>query len=512
MKLTYGLLEELLRKELDISRVKEELSDRIVEEIALYPGEDNEENKKEKILYLTDDIKVTGEKILLVTDKETDQWHVTVSGEKTLAVISRIISWYQHFVEWQHRCTILAEVEHDLGALLEEGMKFLGTRWMIVDREYRYVEVKPAFSMWEEMFYGDIKEIPGDVLEELYYTNPKFDDTFQTKGICIYHQDVFTKDTMYYYNIFQETFYLGRILMIIPQNIKIERSVQVLEFLCQLIEDCYQYIKFQKNQNRINDMFAELFQKLLNGNTVSEEETETVLKGRGWKREQKYELLCLASHGYVHSEQTLEYYAQQMEKQFADCGAVCRENRICCIHNLSLEKDKKFRQKLSGYIRENLFKVGISNPFYEITEADRYKKQAEKALDIGRETRTNLWRYDFADYVSEYTMQKCTEEYPAEDLCPANLRKIMDYDRTHEGSQLTETLYHYYTCNFNAQKAAEKLFVHRTTFFYRMSKIQKLAAFHIEDPGETCQILLALMALKDEQRGENNDKINRNRH
>ena len=62
-------------------------------------------------------------------------------------------------------------------------------------------------------------------------------------------------------------------------------------------------------------------------------------------------------------------------------------------------------------------------------------------------------------------------------ICPGNLRKIIEYDRTHEGSQLTETLYHYYTCNFNAQKAAEKLFVHRTTFFYRMSKIQKLAAF-----------------------------------
>lgn len=77
---------------------------------------------------------------------------------------------------------------------------------------------------------------------------------------------------------------------------------------------------------------------------------------------------------------------------------------------------------------------------------------------------------------------------------------------------MTETLYHYYTCNFNAQKAAEKLFVHRTTFFYRMSKIQKLAAFHIEDSKETCQVLLALMALKYEQRGEDNDKINCNRH
>ena len=43
-------------------------------------------------------------------------------------------------------------------------------------------------------------------------------------------------------------------------------------------------------------------------------------------------------------------------------------------------------------------------------------------------------------------------------------------------------------------------------------EIQKLAAFHIEDSKETCQVLLALMALKYEQRGEDNDKINCNRH
>ena len=499
MKLTYGLLEELLGNEWNISSVKEKLSDRSIEEIALYPGKNIGGSRKKNVLYLTNDIRVTGDDILLVTDGDTDQWHITAAGEKTLQIISMVLSWYHHFVEWQHRCIILAEVEHDLGSLLEESVKFLEIRWMIVDREYRYVEVKPALSLWKGMFFGDIKEIPSQMIEELYYADPRFDETFQKKGICIYEQNIFTKDTMYYYNIFQETFYLGRILMIVPKEKQIRRAVQVLDFLCQLIEDCYQYIKFQKNQNRMNDRFQGIFQKLLNGKSVSGEDVEAVLAGKGWKREQNYEMLCLVSNGYAHSEQTLEYYAQQMEKQFQGCGAVYMEDRICCIHNLSLEQDKKFRQKLSGYIRENLFKVGISNSFGEFTEAARYKKQAEAALDIGREKRANLWRYDFADYVSDYTMRKCTEEYPAEDLCPDNVRKIIAYDRTHKDSQLMETLYHYYTCNFNAQKAADRLFVHRTTFFYRMSKIQKIAAFHIEDPEETCQVLLALMALKYEK-------------
>lgn len=512
MKLTYGLLEELLRGKLNISMVKEELSHRDIDEIALYPGSDSAESTNKNILYLTDDIRVTGDEILLVTDQKTEQWHVTVSDEKTLQTISMILSWYHHFVEWQHRCTILAEVEHDLGALLEECADFQGSKWMLVDREYRYIEIRPALAGWGENILQNEETIPRHIIEELYQEDPQFDETFQNKGICIYSQEMFTKDVLCYYNIFQETFYLGRILIRIPRRIKTDCMLQVLDFLCQLIEDCYQYNKYQQSRHRHDGENSTFFRKLLNGDNVSDKEVTEVLSQLLWKADQKYEILCLISNGYAHSEQTLEYYALQIEEQFSNCIALRKENHIYVLHNLSFEKDKKFRQELSGFIRENLFNVGISNSFDSVRESYLYYRQAEKALKIGRAIHPSLWRYDFADYVSDYTMQKCTEEYPAEDLCPGNLRKIIDYDRIHEGSQLTETLYYYYTCNFNAQKASEKLFVHRTTFFYRMSKIQKLAAFHIEDPKETCQVLLALMALKHEQRGENNDKINRNRH
>lgn len=38
-----------------------------------------------------------------------------------------------------------------------------------------------------------------------------------------------------------------------------------------------------------------------------------------------------------------------------------------------------------------------------------------------------------------------------------------------------DTLYQYIRCGVNASVAAEKLFIHRTTFSYRMRKINSLA-------------------------------------
>lgn len=71
----------------------------------------------------------------------------------------------------------------------------------------------------------------------------------------------------------------------------------------------------------------------------------------------------------------------------------------------------------------------------------------------------------------------------------------MEYDRQHPGSELTRTLYQYYISQFNGQLAADRLFIHRTTFFYRLNKIRKIASFHPENPKETAQILLAFQLM-----------------
>ena len=91
------------------------------------------------------------------------------------------------------------------------------------------------------------------------------------------------------------------------------------------------------------------------------------------------------------------------------------------------------------------------------------------------------------------------EQFPVLDYCPENLRTIIEYGESNRDNTLLDTLYEYYANQFQVQAAADKLFIHRTTFFYRMNKIQSLASFHPDDLRETSQIMLALYALKSKQ-------------
>jgi len=65
---------------------------------------------------------------------------------------------------------------------------------------------------------------------------------------------------------------------------------------------------------------------------------------------------------------------------------------------------------------------------------------------------------------------------------------------------LSRTLETYYNCKFNAAEAAKQLYIHRTTFFYRLNKIRQIAAIDFDDPGQRLQILLYFALAREEQR------------
>ncbi|MBR5995570.1 MAG: helix-turn-helix domain-containing protein [Eubacteriaceae bacterium] len=70
---------------------------------------------------------------------------------------------------------------------------------------------------------------------------------------------------------------------------------------------------------------------------------------------------------------------------------------------------------------------------------------------------------------------------PSEDLYSPVLKTLLLHDSEHPELPLTETLYAYLCCHFNESRAAETLFIHRTTFLYRMNKLRSLVQLDLED-------------------------------
>ena len=104
--------------------------------------------------------------------------------------------------------------------------------------------------------------------------------------------------------------------------------------------------------------------------------------------------------------------------------------------------------------------------------------------------------------MTDYIMQQCLSRYTARDLCPQELMKLLCYDEQHPEMELTKTLEIYYHCKFNAAEAAKQLFIHRTTLFYRLNKIQQIANINHDDPNIRLQILLSFAMMQEENKNQ----------
>lgn len=409
------------------------------------------------------------------------------------AQVNRALELYQRYLIWREESLRFCHVEHDLTGLLNCAKAFLGWDSHIINREYRTdSEIMGQFR----------KNIPGEGnmsredVEKLYYDDPDFHKTFQTRGVQPYPQFRTEGKFLYYYNIFQEEFYLGRMLLLVPMEHRGLGARKLMEQLCADAAECYRFLYLRRREGGRGYRFYDLWRAMLAGQMKDAALLREGLARLGWTAEDTYQILYLTPVGYSYDPHALKFYAVQLESALPNCVAAEMEGGLYCLRNLSAEENGDFRQNLGVFLRESLFRAGISNPFPGFFDSPRYCRQAQEAMALGQKKSPSLWRYDFCDYVSDYVRTKCLEQYPPRDLCPRNLRRLLDYEASHPGSDLVNTLYQYYANQFNAQQAAQKLFIHRTTFFYRMNKIQSIAAFHPEDPEETTQLLLALQALK----------------
>lgn len=434
-----------------------------------------------------------GTDTLYLTTQPNSQPTRNILKLSSLQQINEALRSHQLYLGWREQCLRLAYVEHDMNTLLDVSAGFLGWDLWIVTPDY-WMDVG-AVKHFSNHLQSNTR-IPQAEVESLYQNNPNFDETFQNHGIHAYPQYPVSGAMLYYCNLFQENLYLGRLLIMIPKEHENPGALQLMASLCEDVENCYRFLYLHRRQKDLSYRFYTLWKALLEDQNVDPGLVGNALSQMGWNTDDEYQILYMIPTGYFYSDQTLKYYAVQLESTFPGCIATELNDGLYCLYNLSRYSVSNFRQKLSEFLRENLFRVGISNTFHDFFDSRRYRLQAEDAMHFGQKTDPSLWRYDFCDYVKEYTLSQCTAQYSARDLCPRNLQILLDYETKHPGGELMETLYQYYACQFNAQLAAHKLFIHRTTFFYRLNKIQKIAAFHPDDPDETCQIMLAFLALR----------------
>lgn len=134
---------------------------------------------------------------------------------------------------------------------------------------------------------------------------------------------------------------------------------------------------------------------------------------------------------------------------------------------------------LAEFAQRNGMKVGVSQPFRDILKINAYYQQTLNTLQIGELYNPSETLYLATELLPQYLFSNCS--YTGLEVgIHHHLFQLQDYDRRYHTS-FVHTLRTYLECDRNAARAAEKLHLHRSTFFYRIKKLEELLNISIDD-------------------------------
>ena len=109
----------------------------------------------------------------------------------------------------------------------------------------------------------------------------------------------------------------------------------------------------------------------------------------------------------------------------------------------------------------------------------------------------SMWSHDFNDVVFDYILEQATRRLPGYMLSHEKLLHLKEMD-DFQNTDYMHTLKLYLDNHLNAVKTAKDLYIHRSTFLYRLDKIKSILDTNLEDPEEILYLMLSFRFIEME--------------
>jgi hypothetical protein len=327
-------------------------------------------------------------------------------------------------------------------------------------------------------FNSDLGEYVSDEEIDAFRLDQDYLRGIEAHTPCILNNDYFGF-RHFYENIFIDDIYAARIAIC-----EVERPIRpsdyaLLNTICSFFKIALENRDIVLNNHPKN--FDRLVGRLLSGESIPDEEIDSVLADSGWTHNGLYFCGIIESDldRVMHSYQTL---CGQLERFLEGSVAFSKNDRILLLVNLEISNLSKeeIRSSLSPFIRENLLRVGLSNCFRRFCDLPMFARQAQDTLNTGLLKDNTIWCYDFDTYALEILLDRCREGHTPLDLCPEKLQTLIDYDLEHNRNYV-HILKTYLQCNMSVAKAMKALYVQRATLLYQLKRIEEISQLNLHD-------------------------------
>lgn len=235
-----------------------------------------------------------------------------------------------------------------------------------------------------------------------------------------------------------------------------------------------------------NSVSQIVFSRILDGSLTDTDEIKNAIEKINFNNQSEKRLVVIKTS----NAQKLGYIISDMEDQHE---YFVYKNDLLCFVGKNRDTVKGFLVELEKQAKEIITKSGTSSLFEEITELPTAYSQALEAIEIGSKYSPNDTRLYFGDFRIVSLFRK----FDRKELSKAvdrKLRKVIKYD-AENGTSYFNDLKAYFDAGRNINKAADLLYVHKNSMYYRLEKIKTIFNIDVEDENSVFLIELSIKIL-----------------
>lgn len=247
----------------------------------------------------------------------------------------------------------------------------------------------------------------------------------------------------------------------------------------------------------------QIFVRVLSDRTADYMQISRELSELDWGGNHEY--MCLILQITYLNQQNLSTKAicRYIKKKLGDSVSFLYQDEIVVFFDLTRlgMNQEEVAGKLVYFIRDTYLKAGYSRVMTGHMNLRRQYVQAKTALDVGSRKKPYLWIHYFSQVAMTYILEQATRRLPGTMICHEGLLELKKHDEENQ-TQYMETLRVYLEQHLSATQAARELFIHRSTFLYRLDRIREILQSDLDDPEEVFYLELSFRLLEQEEEKE----------
>jgi hypothetical protein len=278
-------------------------------------------------------------------------------------------------------------------------------------------------------------------------------------------------------------------------NVFEKEDYERVKWASQILAVQYQKIEFAFNRDALR-LPNHLIASLLNGETVSKDEMTNRLNNMPWVSYDKLHILVIdemSECGDFRPNLFSVLFALRAFLPEDDC--ITYNSRLISfinptqLENIYCSRRNEFEQ----FLEANHLCCAISGEYHDIMDSRREYLSVSNILQIARNYHVTVaYMPDMKDYMVHDLIRS---KYNMEDFLHPIINTLSQYDEKNHTNFL-ETLEVYLANKNDPDLAANKLYIHRSTLFYRVKKIREITGYNLEGMAETADIYFSLKLYK----------------